>query len=263
MRPYFAILTARFRMLLQYRAAALAGIGTQIFWGLIRVMIMEAFYRSSPIEQPMEIEDVVTYIWLGQALLAMIPWNLDREIREMVSRGTVAYEITRPLDLYSLWYSRAIAMRTAPVILRATPIFILGLLFLQMGQPDSVASGLAWMLATIGALMLGCAITTLLHISLFWTISGEGISRIVPAMVMIFSGMVIPLPLFPDWAQAVMQFLPFAGLIDTPFRLYIGHIPPSELPLILIHQVSWTITLVILGRMLMSKGVRNLVVQGG
>ena len=36
MRPYWAVLSARFRMLLQYRAAALAGLGTQVFWGLIR-----------------------------------------------------------------------------------------------------------------------------------------------------------------------------------------------------------------------------------
>ena len=46
-RPYAAILGARFRMLLQYRAAAIAGLWTQIFFGLILIMIYEAFYRSS------------------------------------------------------------------------------------------------------------------------------------------------------------------------------------------------------------------------
>lgn len=43
MTPYLAILSARFRTLLQYRAAAAAGFGTQLFWGLIRMMIFEAF----------------------------------------------------------------------------------------------------------------------------------------------------------------------------------------------------------------------------
>ncbi len=50
---YCAILSARFRMLLQYRAAAFAGFVTQLFWGLIRVMIFSAFYRSSNAPQPM------------------------------------------------------------------------------------------------------------------------------------------------------------------------------------------------------------------
>ena len=36
--------------------------------------------------------------------------------------------------------------------------------------------------------------------------------------------MIIPLPLFPDWAQPVVWALPFAGLVDLPFRVYTGHI---------------------------------------
>ena len=35
LRPYRAIVSARFRMLLQYRAAALGGLWTQIFFGLV------------------------------------------------------------------------------------------------------------------------------------------------------------------------------------------------------------------------------------
>ncbi|MDT7580304.1 MAG: hypothetical protein QOK35_1568, partial [Pseudonocardiales bacterium] len=34
MKPYWAVLSARFRTLLQYRAAAMAGVGTRVFWGL-------------------------------------------------------------------------------------------------------------------------------------------------------------------------------------------------------------------------------------
>ena len=67
MRGYRAILSARFRALLQYRVAALAGIVTQVFWGLILVMVLEAFYRSTSEPQPMTIEQVRTYVWLGKA----------------------------------------------------------------------------------------------------------------------------------------------------------------------------------------------------
>jgi len=101
--PYRAILSARFRMLLQYRAAALAGLWTQIFFGLVLLTIYEAFYRSTMLRQPMTFAEIVTYVWLGQALLAMLPWNADAEIRAMIRSGAVAYELCRPIDLYSLW----------------------------------------------------------------------------------------------------------------------------------------------------------------
>ena len=73
MKAYWAVLSARFRTLLQYRAAALAGLGTQVFWGLIRVMIFGAFYRSTTAPQPMTYPEVVTYVWLGQAFIRMLP----------------------------------------------------------------------------------------------------------------------------------------------------------------------------------------------
>ena len=89
MRPYLAVLSARIRMLLQYRAAALAGMSTQLFWGLIRVMIFEAFYRTATQAQPMTYAEVVNYVWLGQALFALLPWNPDNDVRTMVRTGTV------------------------------------------------------------------------------------------------------------------------------------------------------------------------------
>ena len=109
MRPYFAILSARFRTLLQYRVAALAGIGTQLFWGLIRVMIFDAFYRSTTAPQPMTYAEVVTYIWLGQAMLRFLPWDVEGDARQMMRTGGVAYELLRPLDLYALWFCRSLA----------------------------------------------------------------------------------------------------------------------------------------------------------
>lgn len=263
MRAYRAIISARFRVLLQYRAAAAAGFGTQLFWGLIRMMIFAAFYRSTTAAQPMTYPEVVTYIWLGQAMLAMLPWNADRDIMAMIRSGNVAYELLRPLDLYGLWYCRALAWRTAPTVLRAVPMFIVAGLFLGLQAPPSLASGAAWVASMFAALLLGCAITNLVSISMFWTVSGQGISLLIPAAVTILSGMIIPLPLFPDWAQGVLSFLPFRGLVDVPFRLYAGHIAPEQVLAVLAHQLAWTVALVALGRGLLARGVRRLVVQGG
>jgi ABC-2 type transport system permease protein len=260
---YRAILSARCRTLLQYRAAAAAGFGTQLFWGLIRIMIFEAFYRSSTAQQPMGYADVVTYIWLGQALFAMLPWNPDMEIRALVRSGNVAYELLRPLDLYSLWYVRAVAMRAAPTLLRAIPMFIVAGLFFGLQPPASWASFGAWLIAMLGALLLSSAITTLISVSLMWTIAGEGMWNLTAALAMILSGAIVPLPFFPEWAQPALNFLPFRGLVDVPHRLYMGHIPAGEVGLLFAHQLAWTLALIAAGRLTLARGTRRLVVQGG
>ena len=124
-RPYWVLLSARYRMLLQYRAAAVAGAGTQFFWGFILIMVLDAFSRSSSQEPPLPFTAAVSYIWLGQALFSTLPWNHDRELEAMVREGTVAYELVRPVDLYGFWYARTLAMRLAPGSLRALPIVII------------------------------------------------------------------------------------------------------------------------------------------
>ncbi len=271
LRPYRAILSARFRMLLQYRAAAIAGVWTQIFFGLALIMIYEAFYASTTVaDQPMTMVQIASYVWLGQALLAMMPWGADSEIRAMVRSGAVAYELCRPVDLYGLWFVRGVAQRTAPTVLRAVPMTIfaiwalplLGLPEWQL-QPPTAAAGFGFACTLVGALALSCAMTTLINISLLWTISGEGIVMISTTLVSFFSGMIVPLPLFPEWAQTVLAWLPFAGIADLPFRVYNGDIPFADLGLVLGRQLGWTLVLVVLGRRLLARGMRHLVVQGG
>ena len=269
--PYRAILSARFRMLLQYRAAALAGLWTQIFFGLVLLMIYEAFYRSTTVPQPMTFAEVVSYVWLGQALLAMLPWNADAEIRAMVRSGAVAYELCRPVDLYALWYARALALRTAPTILRAVPMTVIAVVVLpliglgewRLASPPSTAAALAFAATLVCTLLLGCALTTLINISLLWTISGEGAVVLMTTLVTFLSGMIVPIPLFPDWAQPIVLALPFAGLVDLPFRVFTGHIPPAGAVSVLQHQIFWTLALVLFGRWLLSHGIRRVVVQGG
>ncbi len=263
MKAYRAVLSARFRTLLQYRAAALAGVGTQFFWGFIRIMIFEAFYRSTTTAQPMTFSEIVTYVWLGQAFLGLLLWGADLDVRNQVRSGTVAYEMLRPLDLYTFWFSRAMALRTAPTLLRSVPLVTIAGLFFGLSPPASWASAGAWLLATLGALLLSCAMANLLTITLLWTLSGEGITHLMTAAVWVFSGILVPLPLFPDWAQAILNVLPFRGLIDIPFRLYMGHIPPGDLLPLLAHQAIWILAIIFLGRILLSRGTRRLVVQGG
>ena len=70
-------------------------------------------------------------------------------------------------------------------------------------------------------------------------------------------------PLFPDGVQTVLNYSPFAGLMDLPFRLYIGHIPAEEVGGVLLRQIGWTAAFIAFGRWLLRRGTRVLVTQGG
>jgi len=68
-RPYIAAFSARFLLMLQYRAAAFAGFLTQCWWGAIKIMVYAAFYRTShaSTHPAITLAQVATYLCrLGQ-----------------------------------------------------------------------------------------------------------------------------------------------------------------------------------------------------
>ena len=258
-------------MLLQYRAAALAGFATQFFWGAIKVMVFFAFFEHVTAPQPMSLGEILVYIWLGQALLALLPWNVDPEIAGHIRTGAVAYELLRPLDLYGFWFARTFAFRAAPTLLRMVPMLLTAYFLLPwvgLGEwalpwPASVASGLLFIVSTLVTLVQSTAVTMVMHVALVWTLSGEGFNRLMPGIVPLLSGLVVPLPLFPDWLLPFLYWQPFRGLADVPLRIYSGHIPASEAWFEIALQLGWSLLIVGFGVWLLSQAGRRVVVQGG
>lgn len=266
MRALLGIFRMRFGILLNYRMAALAGIATQIFFGLVMVMVYHAFYGGGATGLPMTLAETTTYVWLGQAFLGLIPWNGDREIQAMIRSGDFAYEMVRPLDVYWHWSARMLAGRIAPTMLKATPLILLVSFFGQgtyglMG-PVNMTGFWAFAVALISGICLGIALTNLITISVLFTI-GDGVDRLIPAFVMVFGGLVVPLAMFPDSIQWIIRLLPFSGVVDAPYRFYLGLYKLTELPLVLLHQWLWTLLLIGVGRFLMQKASRRVIVQGG
>jgi ABC-2 type transport system permease protein len=112
-------------------------------------------------------------------------------------------------------------------------------------------------------MLLACTFSLLMSISLFWTLSADGIANLFPVAVFSLSGIVLPLPLFPDWMQGFFKALPFRGVIDVPFRIYMGHIPSGEALTEIGIQALWVLALSILVFWLLSRGLKRVVVQGG
>jgi ABC-2 type transport system permease protein len=266
MNAYLALFSARLRALLQYRAAAWAGVGTQLFFGLALIAMRRAFYEVNSAPQlAMTLSQTFTYTWLGQAFFALTPFtaNPDPEVKAMMRDGSVAYELARPLDLYTLWFVRCAANRLAPTLLRCSPILVLGLLFFGLQPPQSIAATVAFLIAITGSLFLIAAWMTLISISLLWTLAGDGLSRIAPSIVLVFSGQLVPIAYYPERVQKFITLLPFRGMVDGPYQLWTGVLSPSGIGEILLHQLVWTLIFIFFGRWLLKRGLKRLVIQGG
>src|SRR5262249_22980590 len=150
-----------------------------------------------------------------------------------------------------------------PLMMRCIPILVIATVFFHLSGPVTAGAGLLFLVSTLVALLTAAALVALMTVSLLWTISGEGISRLAPGVIFILSGIVVPLPLLPDWVQRLAEVLPFRGLIDTPFRIYLGQLHGTPAALALVLQMSWVVGLIVVGRTALNRGLRRLVIQGG
>ena len=128
----------RFLMGLQYRAAAAAGVLTQFTWGFMELLVFRAFYKADASAFPMSFEAVVSYIWLQQAFLALfMAWMMEPEIFSSIMDGNIAYEMCRPVHIYSMWFARSVANRVSKALLRCAPIFSCGTIFAKAISIDA------------------------------------------------------------------------------------------------------------------------------
>lgn len=265
-RAYFAFFRIRFLALLQYRAAAAAGVLTNWAFGMMRVMVMCAFYASVNRGQPLSLEQSVTYIWIGQMLLGILPWNVDKDISNSVITGQVAYELTRPIDIYSMWFMRTLAYRSATTLMRVVPQTVAALWLVPEGYrmmlPTAASLG-AFAAALAGAVILSVSITSLEHAYVLLIQRVDGLTRMTNALSELLSGMIIPLALMPDFLAFFLRWQPFAGVIDLPAQLYCGSIAPGQIWSVLAMQLIWAAVFIASGKLLTNYALRRTVLAGG
>ena len=266
MKSYLSYFKLRFITNLQYRMEAVAGISTQIFFALIFIMVYLAFYESGG-DTPMQWQELVNYLWLHQALFALVyPFERESELLDMIKNGNLAYELIRPQDFYFKWYIKMLAKILVAVLLRFVPLIILAIVLpypYQLSAPYSINNFIMFIVALILGLFLVTALNLLMHILTMFTLDEKGTMITYSVIAEIFMGGTIPIPFLPTWLKHIAEFLPFRFIGDFPFRIYSNSIPLEEGYTLLIGSVIWIIITILLGYFISRVSLRKAVIQGG
>jgi len=245
----------------------LAGVTTQFAWGFMLNLAFMAFYRENPGAFPMTFQQTVAYIWLQQAFVALFfVWFYENSIFESVESGGVSYELVRPMDLYGRWFTMTTANRMARCLLRCVPILVVALVLpgpLRMILPDTFAVMGLFFVSMILSLGVVVAFSMLIYISAFYTINSLGTRIVVGVTADFLSGGYLPIPFFPAAFRTIVELSPFGAMQNMPLLIFSGHLTGDAIIRGMLLQVFWLVTLLIVGRILMTRSLKRVVVQGG
>ncbi len=267
MKKYLSFFRIRFSAGLQYRAQAWGGIATQFCWGGMSLLMFSAFYQSDPSSVPMEMSALSSYIWLQQSLLALyMAWYFDGDIFSSITSGNIAYELSRPIDIYTMWFIKNVASRTSGALLRFFPILAVAVFLPEpysFSLPVSVTAFALFLLSSVLGVLVLVSFSMLIYLSAFYTISSNGIVRLSVSTVEFFSGGIIPIPFFPLAFQPIMYALPFASIQSTPFLIYVGQLSTADALMPICVQIFWFVALVAVGKAISRHALKRVVAQGG
>ena len=115
--------------------------------------------------------------------------------------------------------------------------FIICSFFWSVQLPVSFINFLLFIFVIILILPISFFIQMIVGTIGFYTNSIWGMQILRQSTISIFSGLIAPLTLFPEWFQKIANILPFKEFIYTPINIYLGNIPLNEIGFIILKLI--------------------------
>ncbi|ANJ11452.1 ABC transporter permease [Streptomyces parvulus] len=262
-RLYAAVAAGGFRRYATYRAATAAGVFTNTVFGLILVYTYLALWEERPHLGGYDQAQAVTFVWLGQALLAALAiggGGMENELMERIRTGDIAVDLYRPADLQLWWLAADVGRAVFQLLGRGVVPFVFGALLFPVALPREVSAWALFLVAVALAMLVGFALRYLVALSAFWLMDGTGVAHMAWIAGLFCSGMLLPLNVFPGALGEVVRVLPWSSLLQGPADVLLGEADPVG---VFVFQASWAVALLALGRLVQSVATRRVVVQGG
>ena len=263
MRLFWEIVRRSFRRHLTYRAATLAGIVTNLFFGLVRAAVLVALYGDRQVVEGLDVQAVVTYTGLTQAVIVYLSIFGWYDLMNAVHQGDVAADLLKPLRLFTFWLAQDFGRALVGLVLRGMTIMLVYALIFDITYPRTFVQWGALLVALTLSWLLSFAYRFLVNLSAFWSPDARGIGRFAFIVVMFFSGFLMPLRFFPDWVQRVAYLTPFPHMLNTVVEVYLGVVTGPALLGALLAQALWAVALVALCQVVLAFATKRLVILGG
>ena len=188
------------------------------------------------------------------------------EITDDVRYGLIGMRLIKPISYRAQLGFTSVGSFFARVLIIGAPLTLVGTLVMVFGFG---LTGIVWynvllfLPACFLSLLIRDAIEFLFGQVAFYTQAMFGIFSITEVVTGFLSGAMVPLSLFPSWAQTILSYTPFPSMISMPVRLFMGMLSLQDVLIAFAVSIAWIIGLNVLGALLYKTSVRKVVVFGG
>lgn len=265
--PYLGFLRNACLSMLAYRMRYYTGIFNYMAFVAVNYFIWLAAFSAQPagtLIHGFSLPEMLTYVTIGWIARTLYHSDIDYDLNEMVKSGEVTVHLMRPVNLQWMTLSRSVGETCFRVFFLSLPVGISLSLVFSVLPPASLGAALGFLGSTVISFLILSQINFITGLSAFYLHSVNGVIRAKFFLLQLLSGLLLPIPFFPDWAQQIMNFLPFKYVSYVPLQYYLGKIDFAHDGLrILAMQLFWVVALFCLSSFLWSRARSKVEIQGG
>jgi ABC-2 type transport system permease protein len=263
---YVAVAARAFRRYSTYTAATLAGVFTNSVFGVIISFVYIAVWNENPDAGGYDVSDALTYAWLAQAMImtvAIFGGGSTEDVADRIRTGDVAIDLYRPVSFLGWWLATDLGRAAYHLLSRGVAPTVIGGLLFDLRYPAGPLAALAFVASVALAVVVSFGLRMLVATSAFWLLDQTGVANLAMLFSVFFSGLAVPLVLFPGWTRDVVMLLPWSAFVQVPADIWLGQRSGADAVAALAFQAGWAVLLLLVAELVLRFAKRKVVVQGG
>lgn len=229
---------------------------------IVYIFVWQAIYNQTGNAGGFSIEQMITYYILVVSLSSIATWGINEDISHAIKSGKINKELLSPISYFKYYFGVYLGeIGFAIPVSLAT--FIICSIFWKVTMPVSIMNFIVFIVIIILIQPISFFIQMIIGTVGFYTNSIWGMQILRKSVISIFSGLIAPLTLFPQWFQKIADILPFKEFVYTPVNIYLGRIELNEIGIIIAKLIVWIVILYLVAKIFFEHAVKKITINGG
>ena len=260
---YFDFIRIRFLTMLAYRVNYYSGILIYTLNIGVNYFTWKAIYGGGETLGGFTGAQMTTYVAVSWMARAFYFNNLDREISTDIRDGSIAIQFIRPYNYVLVKMMQGLGEGMFRFMMLMIPGMVIAILLFPVHLPTELSAWAGFLVMLFFSFLISSQINIITGLSAFFVENNEGMMRMKRVVVDLFSGLIVPITLFPGWLSGILKVLPFQAITYLPGSVFTGRVQGVGIWNVLGIQVIWFLVLLVPIVWLYHAARQRLFVQGG
>ena len=265
LQTFVVLAKTGFRRYSTYRQATLAGIFTNSVFGYLRCYVMLAVAAGGGgTVAGYGGAQLVSYVWVGQGMLATIGIWGDTELATRIRTGAVVSDLLRPVPPVTTYLATDLGRAGFALLTRFAAPVLVGALAFDLYVPSHGATYPLAAASIVLAVILSFGCRYVVNAAAYWLLDSRGPQIAWMLASSVLGGLYFPLRFLPGWlATGLWVATPFPSLLQTPLDVIAERVTGRAAAELVVLQLFWVVAMLAFAAAVQRRGERKLVVQGG